>query len=377
LTGFSQLSQFADLNNQVHIFLAILAGWMNRKQQKVIEYLLEENRVLKQQFESTGKKLRLNNHQRRNLAKRGKAIGWAQLQKYATLVRPETILGWHRKLVALKYTGKRRVNTDRQKRMEVIRELCVKFAEENQGWGYGRIQGSLANLGYNVSMTTVGNILRAKGIVPSPDRGKQSNWQTFVRSHMDVMSVADFFTVEVWSLRGLVRYHVFFVMNLAKRQVEVVHIGCQVNGAVMAQLARNMTDSCEGILKGARFFVCDHDPLYTKEFRQLLTDSGVEVIQTRVGCPQQNGYAESFVSAIKRECIDHMIFFSEKSLRRAVGQYIEHFHHERNHQGLDNLIPFPDSPLHHSESGLIVKSERLGGLLNYYHREEKEVGRAA
>jgi hypothetical protein len=175
------------LNNQVQIFLAILAGWMNRKQQKVIEYLLEENRVLKQQFESTGKKLQLNNHQRRNLAKRGKAIGWADLQKYATLVRPETILGWHRKLVALKYTGKRRVNTDRQKRMEVIRELCVKFAEENQGWGYGRIQGSLANLGYNVSMTTVGNILRAKGIVPSPDRGKQSNrWRISSRSRFGV-----------------------------------------------------------------------------------------------------------------------------------------------------------------------------------------------
>tara|TARA_B100001971_G_scaffold186646_1_gene186735 strand:- start:104 stop:673 length:570 start_codon:yes stop_codon:yes gene_type:complete len=133
---------------------------------------------------------------------------------------------------------------------------------------------------------------------------------------MDVMSVADFFTVEVWTLRGLVRYHVFFVMNLAKRQVEIAHIGCQVNGAVMTQVARNMTDSCDGILRGRHFFVCDHDSLYTKEFRQILTDSGVEVIQTRVGCPQQNGYAESFVSAIKRECIDHMIFFSEKSLRK-------------------------------------------------------------
>lgn len=203
------------------------------------------------------------------------------------------------------------------------------------------------------------------------------NSKQFVRSHMDVMSVADFFTVEVWTLRGLVRYHVFFVMNLAKRQVEVAHIGCQLNGAVMAQVARNMTDSCDGILKGRHFFVCDHDPLYTKEFRQILTNSGVEVIQTRVGCPQQNGYAESFVSAIKRECIDQMIFFSENSLRRAVGQYIEHFHQERNHQGLDNQIPFPNIPQNHSESGSIVKSERLGGLLNYYHREEQEVGEAA
>jgi hypothetical protein len=166
-------------------------------------------------------------------------------------------------------------------------------------------------------------------------------------------------------------------MNLAQRQVEIVHIGCQVNGAVMAQLARNMTDSFDGILKGARFFVCDHDPLYTKEFRQLLTDSGVEVIQTRVGCPQQNGYAESFVSAIKRECTDQMIFFSEKSLRRAIEQYIEHFHYERNHQGLDNMIPFPNRSQSGSGSGSIVKSERLGGLLNYYHYEEQEAEEVA
>jgi hypothetical protein len=97
----------------------------------VIEYLLEENRVLKQQFDQTGKKLCLDNHQRRQLAKRGKAMGWAHLQKYATLVRPETILAWHRKLVVLKYTAKHRTKTDRQKRMQVIGELCVRFAEEN------------------------------------------------------------------------------------------------------------------------------------------------------------------------------------------------------------------------------------------------------
>ncbi len=182
LEAFSQFRNLLRLNKQVQIYLAVLAGWMNRKQQKVIEYLLEENQILKQQFESTGKKLRLDNHQRRNLAKRGKAMGWAQLQQYATLVRPETILAWHRKLVALKYTAKRMLKTDRQKRMEVIQGLCVQFAEENMSWGYGRIQGALSNLGYKVSMTTVGNILRARGIVPSPERGKQSNWKTFVRS---------------------------------------------------------------------------------------------------------------------------------------------------------------------------------------------------
>jgi hypothetical protein len=108
--------------------------------------------------------------------------------------------------------------------MQVIGELCVRFAEENLSWGYGRIQGALSNLGYDVSMTTVGNILRSKGIIPSSERGKQSNWNTFVRSHMDVMCVADFFTVEVWTLCGLVRYHVFFVMKLLLSAYELTRL---------------------------------------------------------------------------------------------------------------------------------------------------------
>ncbi|MGJ8639523.1 MAG: hypothetical protein ACSHYA_09030 [Opitutaceae bacterium] len=132
----------------------------------------------------------------------------------------------------------------------------------------------------------------------------QHEQQTFVRSHMDVMAVADFFALGVWTLRGLVRYHVFFVINLARRQVEAAHIDCQVNGAVMSQVAHNMTDSSDGILKGRRFFACDHDPLYTKEFRQILTDFEVKVIQTRVGCPQENGYSESFVGHLWWHFVD-------------------------------------------------------------------------
>jgi len=124
----------------------------------------------------TDKKPRLNNQQRRNLAIKGKKLGWRQLQQYASLVTPQTILAWHRKLVALKYTARRRINTLGQKKMEIISELVVQFTEDNPNWGYGRIQGALANLGYHISDTTVGNILRAKGILPSPERSKESNW---------------------------------------------------------------------------------------------------------------------------------------------------------------------------------------------------------
>jgi hypothetical protein len=202
------------------MFLTILAGWMSRKQQNVIEYLLEENRILKEQFDKTGKKLRLTNRHRGELARKGKLIGWKQLVEYASIARPDTIYAWHRKLVALKYTAKRKINTENQKRMVVIRELCVKYATENLTWGYGRIQGALANVGYDISTTSVGNILREKGIIPAPERSRRGNWKRFIRSQMSVISVADFFTVEIWTIRGLVRYHVFFRNGSGEKDCE-------------------------------------------------------------------------------------------------------------------------------------------------------------
>ena len=360
------------------IFLAALAGWMNRKQQDLIDYLHAENETLKEQLESNGVKLKLSNTQRRKLAKAGKKLGRQRLMQYASIVTPDTLLGWHRRLVALKYTAKRRIKTDRQKEMEVIKEFCVKFAEENPTWGYGRIQGALSNLGYTICEATVANILKAAGILPAPERMKKSNWKQFVRSHMDTICVADFLTTEVWTTRGLIRYHTLFVMNLAKRQVQIAQISCQMNGEVMAQVARNLTDSEDGFLNGMEYFVCDHDPLFTKQFEAILDSSDVKILRTRVATPQQNGFAERFVKSIKEECLNRLIFFGEKSLKRAVNEYVQHYHHERNHQGLDNLIPFPHAAHSKEKSGSVVKFERLGGLLNYYHRENgEEVSRIA
>ena len=274
----------------------------------VIEYLLEENRILKEQFDKTGKKLKLTNQQRRELARKGRILGLQQLMEYASIATPKTIYAWHRRLVALKYTAKRKINTEKQNRMAVIRELCVKYATENLTWGYGRIQGALANVGYDISTTSVGNILREKGIIPAPERTRRGNWKRFIRSHISVISVADFFTVEVWTLRGLVRYQVFFVMDLAKRTVKIAHIGCQVDGQVMAQVARNLTDYEDGFLRGKRFFICDNDPLYTQQFERILNSAGIEISRTMPYVPEQNGYAERFVRSIKKECLDHLIW---------------------------------------------------------------------
>ena len=223
---------------------------MNRNQQDIIDYLHAENETLKEQLESNDVKLKLSNAQRRKLAKTGKKLGRKGLMLYASIVTPDTLLAWHRRLVALKYTAKRKIKTDRQKEMQLIKEFCVKFAEENPKWGYGRIRGALANLGYTICEATVANILKAAGIVLAPERMKKSTWKQFVRSHMSTICVADFLTTEVWTMSGLVRYHTLFVMNLAKRQVEIAQISCQMNGEVMSQVARNLTDSEDGILGG-------------------------------------------------------------------------------------------------------------------------------
>jgi hypothetical protein len=183
-----------------HILLAGLAVWVNRHQQAVIDYLREENRVLKEQLGGRG--LRLTDEQRRRLAVKGNAIGRRALEDVATLVTPDTILTWHRKLIALMWTYKKRIRPGRPPVMRQIADLAVRMARENPRWGYTRIQGALANLGHRVGRTTVANILKRHGIEPAPERGRRTSWMTFLKAHWTTLAAIDFFTVEVWGLRG-------------------------------------------------------------------------------------------------------------------------------------------------------------------------------
>jgi putative transposase len=162
------------------ILVAAMAGWITRQQDAVIDYLREENRVLKEQLGR--KRLRLTDQQRRRLAVRGKAIGRRALSEVASLVTPDTILRWHRQLVARKWTYKRR-SSGRPRVMEVIADLVVRMARENRGWGYTRIQGALQNIGHRVGRTTISNIFKDNGIDPAPERDKQTTWSQFLKAH--------------------------------------------------------------------------------------------------------------------------------------------------------------------------------------------------
>ena len=325
----------------------------------------EENRVLREQL--GGKRLRFTDDQRRRLAAKGKALGSKVLQEVCTLVTPETLLCWYRTLIARKYDGSAKRGPGRPRVQESIQELVVRFAKQNRSWGYCRIQGALQNLGRTVSRSTIARILKAHGIEPAPQRHKGMSWATFLKSHWAVLAATDFFTIEVMTLRGLVRYHVLFVIEQCIRRVEIAGIVPEPDGRWMEQVARNLTDAFDGFLRVKRYLIHDRSPLFTKEFTAILKSAGVKTIKLPPRSPNLSPHAERFVRSIKSECLSKMIFFSERQLQRAVEQFIAHYHGERNHQGLDNQLIQPEESVGKAE-GEIRCSERLGGLLRYYHR---------
>ena len=342
-----------------------LAGWINRHQQDVIEYLQEEVRVLR---ELQGKKrLRFSDDQRRRLAQKAKRLGLSRLKEFAAIVSPQTLLAWHRKLIAEKYDSSaspRRVG--RPPTAEQLRDLVLKMAEENRGWGYSRIQGALANLGHDVGRGTIAGILKGAGVEPAPERGKGTSWAEFLRTHWEVLGAADFFTVELWSRGRLTRYHVFFVIRLVTRRVHIAGIIPEPDGRWMNQVGRNLTDCQEGFLRECRFLIHDRATVFTREFVSILKGAGVESIRLPARSPNLNAFAERFVRSIKSECLNHLILVGERSLRRAVEEFCAHYHQERNHQGLENnIIEANFAP---DKAGELKCLERLGGLLRYYHR---------
>src|SRR5215467_7512016 len=308
----------------------VFAGWVNRQQQAVIDYLLEENGVLRaaQGF----RRLRLTDDQRRRLAVKGKALGRRGLASIAGIVTPDTILRWYRRLVAKKYDGSTRRRLGRPSTKPDIAALVVRMATENPTWGYTRIRGGLKHVGHDVGRNTIKAILKDHGIEPAPERGAKIWWITFLATHWEGLAAADFFTVEVLTLRGLVRYVVFFVMRLKTRTVEIAGITSEPDGAWMTQLARNLTDSSDGFLRGLQYTILDRDPLYTAAFRRLLRDSGVTPLVLPAWSPNLNAFAERFVGSVKSECLDRMVLLGEPHLRAAVRAFMHHYHEEGSGQ---------------------------------------------
>ena len=350
------------------LLVMILAGWIHDEQQKIIDFYRAQ---LVAMMQAQGKKrLLLTDDQRRILAVKGKSLGRKALMELSTIVTPDTILRWHRHLVARKwdYSQRRAKRAARPPISDEVKQLAVRLARENPSWGYDRIQGALSNLGHVVSDQTIGNILKQHGIEPAPDRRRQTSWQTFIKAHWDVLAAIDFTTIEVWTKGTLVTHYLLFVMELKTRRVHLAACTPTLGDAYMQQIARNLTDAFDGFLKDSKYVLMDRDANFSSAFRTMLDDAGAEPVRLPAKSPNLNAHLERFHLSIKSDCLSHMIFFGEQSLRRAVNAYLVHYHGERNHQGLGNKLIDPNDEVGQT-GGEIQCREQLGGLLKYYYRQ--------
>ena len=184
------------------LILLMFAGWINRHQMNLIEYLQEENRVLKERL--GGRRLRFTDAERRRLARKAQVLGRRVLNELETLVTPDTLLRWYRELMASKWNYSHRRGPGRPRVMKTIVDLVLEMAVANPSWGYTRIQGALKNLGHRVGRGTIANILRDNGIEPAPERDARTQWSTFLKAHWECLTATDFLSVEVCTIKGLV-----------------------------------------------------------------------------------------------------------------------------------------------------------------------------
>jgi transposase InsO family protein len=348
--------------------LAYITGSVDQEVLARNEYLAEENRILRHQIKG---RLRLNDAERKNLAEIGQRLGRKALAEAAQIVRPETILAWHRRLVAKKFDGsQKRSALGRPSPLKALEALVLQTARDNRTWGYKRIVGALENLGYKISRQTVGSILKRHGLAPAPERGKSMLWKDFIQSHLEVLAAVDFFTAEVWTAGGLMTYYVLAFMRVGSRQICLAGFTLAPDVDWMKQMARNLTLAGHGMLQGCRYLLHDRDAKFGAAFDEVLRSAGIEPVLLPPHSPNLNAHLERWNRSVKEECLSKMILFGEASLQYVLSNYVQHYHSERNHQVKGNVILFPVAADRIGESsGEIRTRQRLGGLLKFYYRE--------
>ncbi len=358
----------------LQFIVAMVAYAINERMARRIGYLLEEVRVLHEVYtEATGRKrIQFNDEQRLRLAVKGKALTSDERKGCCQIVRPSTILAWFRQLAAKKYdSSTQRKKPGRPRKPDEIRELVIRLARENLGWGYTKIRDAMRGLKIEIARTTVSNILAEAGIEPAPERTRKRTWKHFIRSHWETLYACDFFTVESLGLFCTVRYMIFFVIELRTRVVHLAGVRIAPDEAWMMQVARNLLDCEDGFLRNATHLIHDRDPLFTKAWRELLKSEGVKSVRIPASSPNCNPYAERFVRTVRDECLRHFVIFGERHLRHLLGEFVTHYNAERFHQGIGGKLVTPPAPAgnDNGSSGGIQRRSRLGGLLNFYHRE--------
>src|SRR5215218_4097453 len=282
-------------------------------------------------------------------------------RRHGLVVTPQTFLRWHRELVRRKWTQPRR-SPGRPPVDRRVRELVLRFARENPGWGYPPIAGELLKLGLRVSPSTIRRILLANRLGPAPRRSGPS-WREFLRQQAASMLACDFFTVETISLR---RFYVLFFIELESRRVHLA--GCTTNptGAWVTQQARNL--SFTGIFERIRFLIHDRDSKFSAAFDEVFRSEGIKVIHTPIRAPQANAYAERFVRTVRAECLDWLLILGRRHLETVLRIYTAHYNRECPHRGLALPPPEPPNADGPADEGKIERRDQLGGLIHEYYR---------
>jgi transposase InsO family protein len=335
------------------------------------EYLRVENRVLKSKVRG---RIRFTDDERWSLMKAALAMGRKLMREVVTIVKPDTILAWQRRLEQANwdYSRRRRRGLGRPRTPADIEVLVCRMARENT-WGYRRISGELKKLGIKLSRSCIADILRRNNLPPSPER-KGLTWREFLARHADVLLCADLFTKEVWTLRGLRRAFVLVVMHLRSRAIVLAEATYSPHAGWMAQQARNTLMVCDDLGIRPRFVLHDRDKSLCADLDAVLRSAGVKPLKTPYHAPNANAYAERWIKSARQECLNPLILFGIKSLRRVMWTFRRFHNTHRPHQGIGNRIP---ARLHagevipattNSPVGEVDCEEFLGGLLKSYHR---------
>jgi putative transposase len=281
------------------------------------------------------------------------------------IITPATLLAWHRRLVAKRWTYARRAG--RPPIHHEIRELVLRLARENPRWGYQRIVGEMKGLGFAVAATTVRTWLRDAGLGPVGTRGGMT-WREFLRTHRRSMLAVDFFTVEtIW----LQRLYVLFFIELGSRRVHVV--GCTPNPSApwVTQQARHLTWTLAARPESFRFLIRDRDQKFTDSFDEVFRSDGMEIIRTPFRAPEANGVAERFVRTVRSECLDWLLIRDQQHLEQVLAVFVDHYTGHRPHRALDLTPPSPACARPSRATDLqgvcIQRRDRLGGLLHEYN----------